>query len=144
MTCLNFPFWKCSMFTCCWVCLISRVVCICIILFHYKEKELDYVLTMVIKQCILLFCVAACWEGCVMGIWLTVPFTHSPVSSFLLFFWYFAFPPTFIFTWFPCLHMRVYNHCLSLAFFLSLPLLLLRYSKFFSLFHSTLWGQRAF
>lgn len=53
-----------------------------------------------------------------MGLWMTVPFTHSPVSSFLLFFCYFVSPPTLIFTLFP-LHMRVYSHCLSFAFFLS-------------------------
>lgn len=57
--------------------------------------------------------------GWVMGIWLIVPFTHSPVSSFLLFFWYSVFPLTLIFTLFP-LHVRVHNHCLPLAIFLSL------------------------
>lgn len=79
----------------------------------------------------------------VMEIWLTAPFTHSPVSSFLLFFWYSVFgPPTLIFTFFP-LHMRVHNHCHLLSFCLSLPLPLLRSSYFFSLFHSALplWDQ---
>lgn len=38
MTCVNLPLWKCSMFTCCCVCLTSRVVCMYVILFYCKEK----------------------------------------------------------------------------------------------------------